>query len=538
MVEAGRGRNVTKKWMRDEYRGLGDGTAAERPDGGKLRLLWGARVEFRVLGPLEVRDQGHVIDLGAPRTRLVCGLLLVRPGALVAVERLVDELWPDQPPPDARALVRGYVSRLRRALRSGPSGADWLITRKPGYLLRDQDLDLHRFERLVAEARAARQAGQPEHAFELFGHAQQLWRGEAFADVPHTASIVATCTWLTEQRLTTTEERFDAALEAGQNAEVITMLTEFVATHPLRERPAGQLMLALYRCGRQSEALECYQRTRGNLADEVGVDPGVQLQKLHQQILGRDPIIAPPTVVASPPTARPVTRPVPRQLPFAPGSFTERSLELSEVGVAPLRGSAELPVRWPGLPLGGSPPTVAVEEAVAMVSLIDELEAREAAARGRVEALESRIAEVTERLEAEREVWSRLRVTRETVVQVAAEMSARDTAVQPVTESPARAAPTRTVGAIMVPHWRKGLSVDVLPDVYRDIVEVMTDTTGPMQAKQIAPRIGLPAALANIEETQNKLKRLVERGWLTEDQPGLFTLAHLARRENSEPAER
>ncbi|CAM3903419.1 AfsR/SARP family transcriptional regulator [Kibdelosporangium persicum] len=254
-------------------------------------------MEFWVLGPLEVRDQGQVVDLGAPRVRLVCGLLLARPGDLVAVEQFVDELWPDQPPPDARALVRGYVSRLRRALRSGPSGADRVVTRKPGYLLQveDQELDVQRFERLVAEARSARQAGQPRRSAELFRRAHQLWRGSPFADVPHAASIAAVSTWLIEHRLTTREEWFDVALAAGQDAEVVTELTEFVTAHPLRERSASQLMLALYRCGRQAEALEQYQRTRRIMADEIGVEPGAKLQHLHQRILNADPTLANPT---------------------------------------------------------------------------------------------------------------------------------------------------------------------------------------------------------------------------------------------------
>ncbi|MFJ9865750.1 hypothetical protein [Streptomyces sp. NPDC101165] len=151
--------------------------------------------------------------------------------------------------------------------------------------------------------------------------------------------------------------------------------------------------------------------------------------------------------------------------------------------------------------------------------------AREAAARVRVEELESQIAELTARLEAERETWSRLR---ETVAEVVAEMSSSDwasVAEQPVKPT-AGDQPVRVVGAIMVPHGREGLSVDVLPDVYRDIVEVVADASDPMQAKQIVPRIGLPAVTAKIEGTRGKLKQLVERGWLREDQPGLFALAH------------
>ena len=163
-----------------------------------------------------------------------------------------------------------------------------------------------------------------------------------------------------------------------------------------------------------------------------------------------------------------------------------------------------------------------------MVSLIEELEAREAAARARVEELQAEIAELTSRLVGEREAWSRLRVTRETVAEVLAELSGQD-----VTETvPLRGPETavepgvRVVGAIMVPHWREGLTADVLPDVYRDIVEVIADASGSMQAKQIVPRIGLPAVTGKIEGTRGKLKRLVQRGWLIEDQPGRFAPAH------------
>jgi hypothetical protein len=170
-----------------------------------------------------------------------------------------------------------------------------------------------------------------------------------------------------------------------------------------------------------------------------------------------------------------------------------------------------------------------VEEATLMGSLIEELEARELAARTRVEALETEITELTARLEGEREAWSRLRITRETVAEVITDLGGSGTTA-PVAVGPepevAVEPEVRVVGAIMVPHWREGLSVDVLPDVYRDIVEVVADAAKPMQAKQIVPRIGLPAVSGKIEGTRGKLKRLVERGWLMEDQPGRFTAAH------------
>lgn len=259
----------------------------------------------------------------------MCGILLVRPGGLVSIDRFVDELWPDRPPSEARALVRGYVSRLRRALRSGPSGADRVVTRKPGYLLRveDQELDLHRFERLVAQARAAVKAGQPDAGIDLFGEADGLWRGDPFADVPRTASIAAAITWLAEQRLTTREERFDAALAAGLAADAITELTEFVTAYPLRERLAGQLMLALYRCGRQAEALSQYQRIRRTLANEVGVDPSVELEKLHIRILNADPTLS--AMARDAPLS--ISARTPRQLPRSLPTFVGRARELADL---------------------------------------------------------------------------------------------------------------------------------------------------------------------------------------------------------------
>jgi len=168
-----------------------------------------------------------------------------------------------------------------------------------------------------------------------------------------------------------------------------------------------------------------------------------------------------------------------------------------------------------------------------MGSLFEELESREVAARARVEELEAEMAELTVRLEAERERLSRLVITRETVAELVAEAGVREPeptgASGPDTAeaaaSPFAGAETRVVGVLAVPRWQPGLSVDALPRAYRDIVEVIADAPGPVRAKQIVPRIGLPAETAKIEGTRSKLKRLVERGWLDEDAPGLFTPA-------------
>ncbi|MFG3705947.1 BTAD domain-containing putative transcriptional regulator [Micromonospora sp. NPDC047670] len=288
-----------------------------------------------MLGPLEIQDGPQLLALGTPRVRTVCAILLVRPGSVVSVEQFVDELWPDRPPADARALVRGYLSRLRQALRrgpSGPAGAGLLVTHKPGYLLRvaEHELDRHRFERLTAAARAARDAGEPRRCVELFREAHQQWRGEPFADVPRTASVAAAANWLTELRLAAAEEQFDTAMDSGDDTAVIRELSELVTAHPLRERLVAQLMVALCRHGRPADALDRYERTRRSLAEVLGADPGPELQQLHRQILNGDPALSGPA------TARVYTLPVargprPRQLPRAVSTFVGRDDELSRL---------------------------------------------------------------------------------------------------------------------------------------------------------------------------------------------------------------
>jgi DNA-binding SARP family transcriptional activator/tetratricopeptide (TPR) repeat protein len=278
-------------------------------------------VEFSVLGPLEVREHGRLVSLGAPRIRTVCGILLVRPGQLVSAEHFVDELWTVDPPAEARALVRGYISRLRRAL---PSGAERMLTHRPGYRLHVEhdELDLYRFEQLVSDARTARAAAQPERAAELYSEALGLWRGDPFADVPHTPSIAAAVTQLIERRLAAVEEKAGAALDAGWDEQVISELTEFVMGHPLRERPVAQLMTALYRTGRQAEALAQYQRIRLSLSEELGVDPGADLQQLYLSILNADPVLE------QPPVQQP-RRVVPAALPPNIPDFTGRAEEIA-----------------------------------------------------------------------------------------------------------------------------------------------------------------------------------------------------------------
>ncbi|WP_412538896.1 tetratricopeptide repeat protein [Longispora sp. K20-0274] len=290
-------------------------------------------MEFRILGPLEVHaggGAGGALPLGPPRTRAVLGILLVRPGEIVSVGQFVDELWPDEPPAEARSLVHGYLSRLRRALRAAPDGADRLVTRKPGYLVRvaDSELDLHRFEDLLGRARSARSAGDLDRSLECYRRAHALWRGTPFADAPGTPGIEAAVTRLAELRLGSGEEEFAVRLERGEGAELVATLTEQVDAYPLRERPVGQLMLALHRAGRTAEALEVYRRAVARLASELGIDPGPELRQVEVTILrGEAGAAAPP-----PRTARDesqVGRPA--QLPTDLATFTGRSAELAHL---------------------------------------------------------------------------------------------------------------------------------------------------------------------------------------------------------------
>jgi DNA-binding SARP family transcriptional activator/tetratricopeptide (TPR) repeat protein len=294
-------------------------------------------VEFGVLGPLEVTHQGASLVVGTPRNRTVLAIFLARGNDLVTVEQLVDELWPQRPPAQARALVRGYVSRIRGALRPSPA-ADRLITRKPGYLMRieDGELDVHRFERLIADARIARQAGQLGHCATLFRQAHRLWRGTPFADLPPTSIISATATRLAELRLASLEELYDTVLTSGHDAGIVTELTDLVAEHALRERFVAQLMLALHRGGRTADALTAYQQIKRRLADDLGIDPGTELQQLQLAILRNDRDLAADPASLPSPRPRPDDEmahevPVPRQLPGDLSTFTGRDIELARL---------------------------------------------------------------------------------------------------------------------------------------------------------------------------------------------------------------
>jgi DNA-binding SARP family transcriptional activator len=231
-------------------------------------------MEFRILGPLEVVEEGQPVKLGGARQRALLAVLLTRANEVVSADRVIDELWGDTPPKTAANTVQYYVSQLRKAL-----GADRIVTRPPGYLIRVEpgELDLERFESLVEEGGA-----------EGLREALALWRGAPLADFAYEAFAQAAIGRLDELRLVALEKRIEADLALGRHTDLVGELETLVAEHPLRERPRSQLMLALYRSGRQAEALEAYQETRRALVEELGIEPGPVLQELERSILRQD----------------------------------------------------------------------------------------------------------------------------------------------------------------------------------------------------------------------------------------------------------
>jgi DNA-binding SARP family transcriptional activator len=249
-------------------------------------------VEFRILGPLEVIEGGRALRLGSRKQRALLALLVLHGGEVVSRDRLIDDLWHGKPPPAAETTVRSHISRLRSAL-----GAARLLSRPPGYMLvlAPEELDAARCERLLAEAREALAQGRAAEAAERLRAALALWRGSALADVAYEPFAQGAIARLEELRLAVLEERIEADLTLARHADVVGELEALVAEHPLRERLRGQLMLALYRSGRQAEALESYQQARRVLTEELGLEPGTALRDLQRAILAQDPSLQPPS---------------------------------------------------------------------------------------------------------------------------------------------------------------------------------------------------------------------------------------------------
>ena len=249
-------------------------------------------MDFRILGPLEVARDGQSLRLGGAQQRALLAVLLIYRGEVLSTDRLIDGLWADRPPPTAAKTVQGYVSQLRRVL-----GEEAIVTRGHGYLLAvvSDQVDVARFEALLSEGQAALADDDAVNAQQRLGEALALWRGEPLADFAYDSFAQAEIARLQESRLTAIEARIDAGLALGEHARLIAELEALVHQHPLRERLIAQLMLALYRSGRQAEALECYRVARSRLVEELGLEPGRELQELEAAILAQDRRLDSPT---------------------------------------------------------------------------------------------------------------------------------------------------------------------------------------------------------------------------------------------------
>jgi YVTN family beta-propeller protein len=264
-------------------------------------------MEFRVLGSLEVVDHDGPVALGAPKQRALLAVLLLRRGEPVSSDRLIDEIWGEQPPASANKIVQGYVSNLRKVLGDGR-----LVTQGRGYLLRIEpgQTDVDRFEALAARGRRALEDGDALTAAAVLREALGVWRGPALSDFAYEPFAQPETARLEESRLVVLEDRIDADLASGEHARLVGELEALVREHPLRERLVAQLMLALYQSGRQADALGTFREAKARLVDELGLDPGPELQELERAILVQDPALQAP--------------PARRKVPEAPAAVPSR----------------------------------------------------------------------------------------------------------------------------------------------------------------------------------------------------------------------
>jgi DNA-binding SARP family transcriptional activator/ABC-type branched-subunit amino acid transport system substrate-binding protein/streptogramin lyase len=336
-------------------------------------------MRYGILGPLEVSNGERLVPLAQGRQRLLLAVLLVHANEAISNDRLVDALWGETPPPTAARSLHNLISSLRKNLPDGE-----LETRGHGYLLRvdDDQLDAAQFQTLVERGRAELAAAQPECAAALLREAIDLWRGPALADLAYEPPVADEAARLEETRLAAVEDRIDADLMLGRHAELTPELDALVARHPLRERLRAQQMLALYRAGRQADALRAYADTRRHLLDELGIEPGPALRQLEQAVLQQDPSLGAPDRLPPPPpdeAAAPVRsgrrRPRPAALVAAGGLLVAAAIAVllitgdSDSGSDQLRaiGGNSLAGIDPNgdrivasVPIGGSPSSVTI----------------------------------------------------------------------------------------------------------------------------------------------------------------------------------
>src|SRR4051812_2539939 len=282
---------------------------------GTLRTL-----DFRILGPLEVLDQGRAVPLGGARQRALLAVLLLHANETVSTDRLIEDVWGGGSAATAAKTVQVHVSRLRKAL---PGGGEVLVTRERGYQLQldPERVDANRFERLFGEARAEQAAGRPDGAAARLEEGLGLWRGEPLADLAYEPFAQAETARLTDLRAGAQELQIEAKLALGGHAEVIAPLEALIEEHPFRENLRAQLMLALYRSDRQAEALQAYQDARRRLVEELGIEPGEHLRELERAVLAQDASLTLPVVEPSPASAPPEPPP---PAPVEPGGARRR----------------------------------------------------------------------------------------------------------------------------------------------------------------------------------------------------------------------
>ena len=257
-------------------------------------------MDFRILGPLEALDEGLDVAPAGSKQRALLALLLLHANEPLTIDRLVDDLWGERPPATAARTLQAHISRLRKSLDAGAgNGADSVIvTREHGYELKldPERLDSHRFERLVAEGRGELVAGHPARAASAFESALSLWRGTPLADLAYEPFAQREIVRLEDLRVAALEDLNDAKLALGRHGETVGQLEALIGDYPYRERLRAQLMLALYRCERQADALQAYQDARRTSVDELGIEPGEPLRELERAILAQDPALATPVV--------------------------------------------------------------------------------------------------------------------------------------------------------------------------------------------------------------------------------------------------
>jgi YVTN family beta-propeller protein len=294
-------------------------------------------MEFRLLGPLEVWEDGRPLSLGGLKQRALLAILLLRANEVVSRDALIDELWGERPPASAAHSLEAYVSRLRKTLHADRAGEPILVTRQPGYMLRVgfEALDLHRFERLLEEGRRALATHAPEHALRKLSDALSLWRGSPLGDLAFEPFAQVEVERFEELRLAALEERIEAELALGRNDALVPELQALVAQHPLRERLREQLMLALYRSGRQAEALQVYREARGYFVEELGLEPGPTLKTIEQAILRQEAVLdAPKREAGGVAVASPALQPPgPLEATPIPPAVTEARRRLPAIGL-------------------------------------------------------------------------------------------------------------------------------------------------------------------------------------------------------------